>query len=408
MIELFAGIGSQIRGTDNTGLWDGKVLNVSEINKDAMVSYAAVHCGLTPELVANYDDYPSREEMAQYLIDRNIGYDFKKNKPFDWMKLVKQKNNILNKYYLACILTGNLGDISGIPHLDYADFWTYSFPCFTGNTLVFTKEQGYIPIKDVQSGMSVLTHTNTYKPVLKAMQTGTKSVYSIKTACCESIECTENHKFYVRTKKMVLDAEGDPVVDEETGEEQLYFEAPVWKEYKALKRKDYLGYAVNQNSVTPVWNDGMDADAELKPLMNSADLWWLLGRYVSAGYLEETSEGILPVIKCGLFGTKLSNLTEHLETCGFPYTLEKQETYQVCRINVKALTPLCNEFEDKEYEKCIPSFVLDMPVELCEEFLKGYLDITDKVEQFALKPAGEGQASAYAFCQLVAKVCLNV
>lgn len=129
MIELFSGIGAQIRGTDNTGLWDCTVVNTSDIDKDAMVSYAAVHCGLTNELIDTYTDYPTREEMAQYLTNRNIGFDFKKNQPYDWFKLAKRKNNELNKYYLACILSHNLGDISFIKSLDYADFWTYSFPC---------------------------------------------------------------------------------------------------------------------------------------------------------------------------------------------------------------------------------------------------------------------------------------
>lgn len=129
MIELFSGIGAQIRGTDNTGLWDCTVVNTSDIDKDAMVSYAAVHCGLTNELIDTYAEYPTREEMAQYLTDRNIGFDFKKNQPYDWFKLAKRKNNELNKYYLACILSHNLGDISSIKSLEYADFWTYSFPC---------------------------------------------------------------------------------------------------------------------------------------------------------------------------------------------------------------------------------------------------------------------------------------
>lgn len=129
MIELFSGIGAQIRGIENTNLWDCTVVNTSDIDKDAMVSYAAIHCGLTPELVDTYTDYPSEEEMAKILTERNIGFDFKKNAPYDWYKLAKRKGNEINKYYLACVLSKNLGDISSIKSLDYADFWTYSFPC---------------------------------------------------------------------------------------------------------------------------------------------------------------------------------------------------------------------------------------------------------------------------------------
>ena len=129
MIELFSGIGAQIRGIENTNLWDCTVVNTSDIDKDAMVSYAAIHCGLTPELIDTYANYPSEEEMAKVLTERNIGFDFKKNAPYDWYKLAKRKGNEINKYYLACVLSKNLGDISSIKSLNYADFWTYSFPC---------------------------------------------------------------------------------------------------------------------------------------------------------------------------------------------------------------------------------------------------------------------------------------
>jgi len=35
----------------------------------------------------------------------------------------------LEKYWLACKVSKNLGDISKIDELPYADFWTCSFPC---------------------------------------------------------------------------------------------------------------------------------------------------------------------------------------------------------------------------------------------------------------------------------------
>lgn len=91
-----------------------------------MLSYAAIHCGLTLEMIDNYE-YPPVEEMADYLNSRNIGYNFEENKPFDWRKKLKSKD--LKKYYLACILSKNMGDISKIEELPYADLWTVSFCC---------------------------------------------------------------------------------------------------------------------------------------------------------------------------------------------------------------------------------------------------------------------------------------
>ena len=126
---LFSGIGCQERGFQDSELFDIKVLNTSDINKEAVLSYAAIHCGMTNELVNNYKNYPSREEMAKNLTDINLGYDPEKDKKFDWFKLIKRKSNDLEKYWLACKLTNNRGDISKIDELPYADFWTISFCC---------------------------------------------------------------------------------------------------------------------------------------------------------------------------------------------------------------------------------------------------------------------------------------
>lgn len=126
---LFSGIGCQERGFQDSGLFDIEVLNTSDINKESVLSYAAIHCDMTNEMVDIYTGYPSREEMAQYLTDINLGFEPEKNKYFDWFKLVKKKNKDLEKYWLACKLTHNLGDISRIEELPYADFWTCSFPC---------------------------------------------------------------------------------------------------------------------------------------------------------------------------------------------------------------------------------------------------------------------------------------
>ena len=129
---MFSGIGCQERGFQDSGLFYIEVLNTSDINKESILSYAAIHCGMTNEMVETYTDYPLREEMAQYLTDINLGYEPEKKKgkkEFDWFKLVKKKNKDLEKYWLACKLTHNLGDITKIEELPYADFWTVSFPC---------------------------------------------------------------------------------------------------------------------------------------------------------------------------------------------------------------------------------------------------------------------------------------
>jgi DNA (cytosine-5)-methyltransferase 1 len=129
MIEFFSGIGAQKRGIDNTELYNLKVVATSDVDKEALVEYAAIHHGLTNEMVENYENYPTREEMAKELKSRNIGMDFDKGKMFDWDKLIKKKTKDLEKYWLAMILGNNLGDISKIEQAPTADCWFYSFCC---------------------------------------------------------------------------------------------------------------------------------------------------------------------------------------------------------------------------------------------------------------------------------------
>ena len=96
-----------------------------------VVSYAAIHCGLTNEMINNYEDYPSKEEMAEQLTQKRLGYDFKKDKPYDWAKLSRKKDKTkgIEKYWLADKLSHNLGDMMQIKALPDCDMLTYSTPC---------------------------------------------------------------------------------------------------------------------------------------------------------------------------------------------------------------------------------------------------------------------------------------
>ena len=129
MIEFFSGIGAQKRGIDNTGLYNLEVVATSDIDKEAVVEYAAIHHGLTNEMIETYKGYPTRECMIEQLKERNIGMDFDKGKMYNWDKLLKKKTKEIEKYWLAMMLQNNLGDISKIKDLPYADCWFYSSPC---------------------------------------------------------------------------------------------------------------------------------------------------------------------------------------------------------------------------------------------------------------------------------------
>lgn len=130
MIELFSGIGAQKRGFEQTELFDIESVGTSDLDKEVICSYAAIHCGMTKEMIENYD-YPSKEEMIKTLTDKRIGYDFKNDKPYDWSKVARRKDKLkgIEKYWLADKLSKNLGDITQIDSLPYVDILTYSSCC---------------------------------------------------------------------------------------------------------------------------------------------------------------------------------------------------------------------------------------------------------------------------------------
>ena len=126
---LCSGIGCQERGIENTGLFALDVLATSEIDKYAIVSYAAIHHGLTQQMVDEYPDYPDLLEMQDYLTELNIGYDPVKKKKYNWYRSGKKAEEDIKKCWLACKMNRNMGDINRIGFLPEADVWFISTPC---------------------------------------------------------------------------------------------------------------------------------------------------------------------------------------------------------------------------------------------------------------------------------------
>ena len=131
LIELCSGIGAQAKGIENTGLFEVESIATADLDKEVVVSYAAIHCGLTNEMIESYDSYPSKEEMIKTLTDKRLGYDFKNDKPCDWAKVSRRKDKTkgIEKYWLADKLSKNLGDMIKIDALPDCDMLTYSCPC---------------------------------------------------------------------------------------------------------------------------------------------------------------------------------------------------------------------------------------------------------------------------------------
>ena len=123
IFDVFSGIGALHKSLKKLGV-PTKITNISEIDCDAIISYAGVH-------IENFKDlefeYPEEQEMRDFLINRNIGYSYEKGKS----SIPRMKNDKLKLVYKASILLNNLGDISKINYKEIEDFdlMNFSFSC---------------------------------------------------------------------------------------------------------------------------------------------------------------------------------------------------------------------------------------------------------------------------------------
>ena len=125
LFEAFSGIGCQRLAFNRLGL-DYESVGISEIEKDAILSYSSMHTKY--KKLINVYEFPSIKEMVDTLQSKNVGYDFKKQKHMITMNTNLDK---VKSYYLADILSKNYGDISKIKGTDLPqiDVFTWSFPC---------------------------------------------------------------------------------------------------------------------------------------------------------------------------------------------------------------------------------------------------------------------------------------
>jgi DNA (cytosine-5)-methyltransferase 1 len=105
--------------------------------------------------------------------------------------------NALNAYAAIHGHCPNFGDISSIDWQQVPDFdlFTYSFPCGLEGTLVLTQD-GYKDISKVVVGDKVMTHNNRYRDVIRTMSRICDSHYKINGTGCE-LYLTAEHPLYV-------------------------------------------------------------------------------------------------------------------------------------------------------------------------------------------------------------------
>lgn len=357
LVELFAGVGSQAMALRDLCLANG-------LNPDDVFEIYKV---------VEFDKYP-----------------------------VKSYNAIHGTDIVPTDITEVKGEDLDVKDPDkYTAIWTYSFPCFTGDTLVFTSN-GYKEIKDIKINDSVLGHDNDYHKVINSQNTGKKTIWSVRGMGIDEIRCTENHRFYVRKliKHMPVGENGKRYRTRE-------FLKPEWKECKDLDKSYYLGVAINQNSILPTWDgitfhwDDKRKDRiknQLAEIIDNHSFWWIVGRYLGDGWMR--SQGGI-IICCAI--SELTEITPHLRNCGFNYNAIVEDNIYKIHIPIKELGLFLSQFGDKAINKHLPGFVFDLPIEYCKSLLEGYLSADGCFTNNKYKISSISKKLVYGMGQLVAK-----
>lgn len=282
------------------------------------------------------------------------------------------EKNAIEAYNIAHGETRNYGDISKIESLDYADLWTYSFPCFTGDTLVFT-DKGYKKMIDVDTNDMVFTHKSSFKPVLKKFDNGMHEIWEIKTANVDVIRTTKNHKFYVVTRSKKWNTQ--------TNRYDFIFSEPYWKECYELTSNDYVlspTYNVEKEIelkeyIKPSDNKPgrHDSILKLQPISNNTDFYWILGKFIGDGWFRADKKGI--VICCSKKNNESKELERKLNALKINYSkVEERTTYKYHIISIE-LALFCEKFNSGAVNKKLPIEIFNLKKPLLKAFIEGYL-----------------------------------
>jgi site-specific DNA-cytosine methylase/intein/homing endonuclease len=344
------------------------------------------------KVVSLFSGYGTQELALKY-----IGVDYENVANCDNFKQANECYDVLHT-----TTHGNLGDIRMINENTFpeCDLLTYSFPCFTKDTLVLTSV-GYKNIVDVEIDDLVLTHTNTYKKVTNKFDQGKKEIWEIKSPIFDELKTTENHRFYVRTR---INGNKNNTTK------------PHWKECKDLTKNDYLGVAINQNSIIPKWggiefkwNDGRKPryKNELSQHMDNEDFWWLIGRYIGDGW-SRNQAGI--IICCtNKNDSELQEISERLERLKFNAAVVRDGSTYKIHLPKKEIGLFVEQFGKYAHGKKLTNTIFDLPRNLLTSFIQGYFSADGSFYQNSTRQRiiSVSRELIYGIGQCIAK-CYNV
>ena len=283
------------------------------------------------------------------------------------------------------------------------DVLVHGSPCFTGDTLVLTKERGFVPISSIVPGENVLTHKNRYMPVRKSFENGEREIVKVMTTNAAEIRTTANHRFWVRKKEIAYSAS-----DKLT---RRRFSDPHWLAIEDMDPKEryFAGFAVNANSELPSWDGTVCTRGKTQYTKQDLNLqdegfWYVIGRFLGDGwtrYRNDRNGNISSVIIC--CGKDEKEDLQKKIPASLHYSVAEQETVIKFTFSNKELAEFCEQFGHGAGNKHIPAFVFDLPVVYIKALLDGYFESDGCEVDNVTKAISISKSLIYGIGQLIAK-----
>lgn len=200
-------------------------------------------------------------------------------------------------------------------------------PCFLAGTKVLT-QNGYANIESVLLEDKLMTHTGTFQNIVNLQRKiYHDELYELKLKYhYNTINCTKEHPFYVREKKMNWNYK--------LKKYDYSYNKPQWKKANELTHNDYVGMVINTNEIIPIFLKKY----ELLQNLDDKEYWYKIGYYIGKKWKNE-------------------NFTEQEYVVGISGLFGKND---------------CDKF--------IPEWVQDAPIEFIQEFINGYTTTNRNIE----------------------------
>lgn len=246
--------------------------------------------------------------------------------------------------------------------------------CFTKDTLVETSD-GYKAIQDVTTRDQVRTASGEMKRVVDTMEHLSDNLIVLKLSGGEDITSTADHPYFAK-----LSQDDDYAIHRAD----------------ELTTKSYVGIHINTNS-RPITIEGLPTD--------NPEFWWLVGRIVGDGFVVSDRGRLRTYITVGKQDEPgIAHIQQCIDTLDLGFVpLTNNRTVLRSNTYNRAFGQLMSQVGHGAANKQIPTRWLDLPVDLAEALLDGYLSADGCVAQNNQICNSTSRELLYGIGQLVLK-----